>query len=469
MKKGTYLLSTLMLASVVFAETSYDYIWNSSPTGENYDWNNAANWTDGSGAAVDTVPNAESNVFIITSLENGLDGSSSDVTTGNNINLGGDVTVKSVNWEVRSNVQKFYTGGTLYTESFTLVSSAEHYISGGGPSGGVQVCIGSELNVTNADGTGLLTIGAVTAKFNYIGADTIVNDRIVADNITLLTPNAWADSSDTKLSLGWGNAGTKDEAIITVNNTLTLGDKTEIDFTRDFRENSYLSAGGINGSGKIVGVKTEGRNFYITLTGVGEFLYGGIVSGNTNVIMDSSSTQIFSNSENSFASVTMIAGRGEFEGSLGNVVIEGGTISSYDVDSADTVMNMASLTWSGGAIDINILEDMSDTIAIAGDFTTSGDDKLTFDLDFDEFGMESFLEGKDDKSYTYDILSIGGISTIDNSNFVFDDNSDKFNYDFAVEDGIGKLTISLAQVPEPADIAVFFGAFALIFAAYRRK
>ena len=94
---------------------------------------------------------------------------------------------------------------------------------------------------------------------------------------------------------------------------------------------------------------------------------------------------------------------------------------------------------------------------------------LLNNLDFDEFGMESFLEGKEDKSYTYDILSIGGTSTIDNSNFVFDDNSDKFDYAFNVEDGIGKLTISLAQVPEPADIAVFFGAFALIFAAYRRK
>ena len=432
-------LSLFAVACSAYSQDSYDYVWSGTSTGD-FKWTTSSNWSPNG------VPSSGDSVYITSTAENGLG--------ENNLDLGGDVYVGDVTWVLASDTQKLYTGGTLNAENFTADF---------GLKGFYQFCVGSRLNVSKSDGTGKLLIHN-SSKLDILGAKFIVNAAITADNIELAAANAWnGEESYMNISIGWNGGGSAEKPIIKVLNEFKIAQGSTFDSES---ANTYVSFGGINGAGTF---KPGDKKLYMTLTGSGSYEFSGVSSvtegGGIIVTSASSGVQKFVNSGFNLAGVNMQSGRLEIAGSAGDVALSGGTISSIENGSADDVLMMDSLTWSGGKIALDLDGEYADTVLISGNFSTTGSGELVFDLNFDEIVMRDLIEGSEDKKYTYDLISVGGTSGIANTNFVFEDDYGTFSYDF--ENGM--LTISLNPIPEPAAIAAILGAIALGVAARRRR
>ena len=431
-------LSLFAVACSAYSQDSYDYVWSGTSTGD-FKWTTSSNWSPNG------VPSSGDSVYITSTAENGLG--------ANNLDLGGDVYVGDVTWVLASKTQKLYTGGTLNAENFTADFGLEGYY---------QFCVGSRLNVSKSDGTGKLLIHN-SSKHSHLGAEFIVIAAITADNIELAAVNAWADESSINISIGWYGGGSAEKPIIKVLNEFSVAQGSS--FTSE-SANTYVSFGGINGAGTF---KPGDKKLYMTLTGSGSYEFSGVSSvtdgGGIIVTSASSGVQKFVNSDFNLAGVNMQSGRLEIAGSAGDVALSGGTISSIENGSADDVLMMDSLTWSGGKIALDLDGKYADTVLISGKFSTTGSGELVFDLNFDEIVMRELIEGTEDKKYTYDLISFDGKSDIANTNFVFEDDYGTFSYHF--ENGM--LTISLNPIPEPAAIAAILGAIALGVAARRRR
>lgn len=182
--------------------------------------------------------------------------------------------------------------------------------------------------------------------------------------------------------------------------------------------------------------------------------------------------QHLSNSENELTSVTV--NRGELSmvaKNAGAVSLAGGILSVYDANGTitDNVLNADSMSWSGGTVKLAVGIDFNSQIALSGALSKGENaDGLAIELEFADGVAEEFaalLETQE--SIVRELI------TYESSDFGANDASvsvigpDGFSYELLF--GKNALSVSIAQVPEPATLAAIFGAAALALAISRRR
>lgn len=410
-----------------FSSESYDYVWLGTSDGD-FKWLSPSNWSPNG------TPAEGNSVYIETTTGSGL--------AANSLDLGGGASVGGVTWVISAQTQRLYSGGALNAENFTAVVNAN---------GWQQYCFGSALNVSKGDGTGRLLM-LNYEKFDYSVIKFLANAVISADNIEIGSFNAWSGS--ISFGLGWNGGGSASAPIVKASGEMKIGNGAVFDASSS---NAYVEFGGINGLGT---VRSGGKSLNIKLAGRGDYEYGGVSDfsggGGVYVAMDSAGSQKFTNSGFNLSGLALLNGRLEIAGSAGDVSLSGGALSSLENGSSGDVLNMSSLSWSGGKISLDLDAEMADSVSVGGDFSTSGSGELVFDLHFDDLVMREALESSDDGKISWEVVSVAGTSDISNGNFAFEDGYGTFYYAF--EGGV--LTISLNPIPEPALCAAFLALMA---------
>lgn len=405
MKMKTTLYSAF-LASSLFAQ-AYDTAFTGG-SGANYNWNDPANWSNG-------VPSESSKVLIeLQDLSN------------NNLVISGVAAVDEVVWNVTGEMvhQKgLAEGGTLKTQSNSLYFKASYI----------------KADILNCEQGAYIEV-------DHGGSNT--NPIIDAGTLNL-----------AKYSLldAAGGSG-----------------------------NSYIRLGGITGQGGITVRGGDGTAAgYIELTNSQSRVFDGKISlSNPNwgpstnksvhLTMNGSAgaVQHLSNSESELTSVTVNSGELSMVAkNAGAVSLAGGILSVYDANGTitDNVLNADSMSWSGGTVKLAVGIDFNSKVALSGALS-KGENAggLAIELEFADGVAEEFaalLETQE--SIVRELI------TYESSDFGANDASvsvigpDGFSYELLF--GENALSLSIAQVPEPATLAAIFGAAALALAISRRR
>lgn len=142
----------------------------------------------------------------------------------------------------------------------------------------------------------------------------------------------------------------------------------------------------------------------------------------------------------------------------GKVSLNGGY---FGVGDNSTAINSAEWTSGGLLFDMAAIKNRY-KITIENAFTKNGDGLI--EIDFDG------LNGADYIDYTFELLSAGSLVGFDvddaNANFVAK-NLYGALADFAWDGN--SLSVTFTQIPEPAALAAFIGAAALLFALRRKR
>ena len=151
--------------------------------------------------------------------------------------------------------------------------------------------------------------------------------------------------------------------------------------------------------------------------------------------------------------------------------MQGGELSAATTSSEIATLKGSSLSWSGGILSFDIVEDTSasDKITLSGKLNKVellGAPAREIDLVANSADVLAWIEASETGSITYTLMEYAKDSTIKNSDVNFlAINGVNIAYNF----GDTALTVTLSKVPEPAMFAAIFGAIALAFVAYRRR
>ena len=480
-------LLPLFFISVVL--NAADYNWAGLPTDTgNLNWSDFSNWDPiGAPASFDNVYFNDFTVSVGSGGSYNIQGliEVNDLTiknlvipdplrffiytAGDNPTIIGNVYIGNIDtgaggdWRtpnIRGQDANMVINGSIYikADSTTTQVNASQLTLGGTNTSGFFKSLSIGENAAVDASTGYKT--AVYLDASYAGA-------------TLELAGANPDGDTSNWAVIHGVVKMNNSSISSKYATLLIGRNEEIGKFKD----SHVSIGGLSGTGristKLISDASNAATSYLTFSnaeGVNTTFNGTIVRANKNYkdnvafIMDGAGTQTLSLSGNTAGIVGVTIKNGTLyygnTDSSGKLVMEGGKFGavngSVEFDSA---------VWSGGKISYANHEaffgDTPEMIIINGEFEKALDGQIAIDFEG--------LDATDLIGYSFDLISA------DTTKGFLDDANDDFiaeNLKNALADFAwngGTLQVTFNQVPEPAEIAAFIGALALIFAIRRRR
>lgn len=236
--------------------------------------------------------------------------------------------------------------------------------------------------------------------------------------------------------------------------------------------NATTTIGGLSGESTSVHQIRIDNDTSITFTNKSDYSWNGSITDvdggaanakKLNIVMDASATgkQTMSITGGSLNDITLNGGKfilSSATATTGKVSLNGGY---FGVGNNSTAINSAEWNSGGLLFDMAAIE-YEYKITIENSFTKNGDGQI--EVDFDG------LNGADYIDYTFELLSAGSLEGFDvddaNTDFVAKNLSGALA-DFAWDGN--SLSVTFTQIPEPAALAAFIGAAALLFALRRRR
>lgn len=239
--------------------------------------------------------------------------------------------------------------------------------------------------------------------------------------------------------------------------------------------NATTTIGGLSGESTSVHQIYIDNDTSITFTNKSDYSWNGLITDadsgaanakKFNIVMDASATgkQTMSITGGSLNDITINGGKFVLSSATattattGKVSLNGGY---FGVGNTSTAINSAEWNSGGLLFDMAAIKN-GYKITIENAFTKNGDGLI--EIDFDG------LNGADYIDDTFELLSAGSLEGFDvddaNANFVAKNLSGALA-DFAWDGN--SLSVTFTQIPEPAALAAFIGAAALLFALRRRR
>ena len=484
--KKLYLLP-LFFMSVVLNATDYNWAGLPTDTG-NLNWSDFSNWDPiGAPASFDNVYFNDFTVSVGSGGSYNIQGliEVNDLTiknlvipdplrffiytAGDNPTINGNVYIGNIDtgaggdWRtpnIRGQDANMVIKGSIYikADSTTTQVNASQLTLGGTNTSGFFKSLSIGENAAVDASTGYKT--AVYLDASYAGA-----------TLELAGANPAGDTSNWAVIHG----------VVKMNNSadgskyasLLIGRNEEDGKFKD----SYVSVGGLSGTGristKLISDASNAATSHLTFTnaeGVNTIFNGYIARTNKNYkdnvafIMDGAGTQTLSLSGNTAGVVGVTVKNGTLyynnESSSGKLVMEGGKFGAVN-GSAE----FDSAVWSGGKISYANHEAFPggtpEMIIINGEFEKASDGQIAIDFEgLDATGLIG------DSFYLISADTTKGFLDDANDDFIAE-NLKNAIADFAWNGGT--LQVTFNQVPEPAEIAAFIGALALLFAIRRRR
>lgn len=236
--------------------------------------------------------------------------------------------------------------------------------------------------------------------------------------------------------------------------------------------NVKTTIGGLSGESTSVHQIYIDNDTSITFTNKSDYSWNGLITDadsgaanakKLNIVMDASATgkQTMSITGGSLNDITLNGGKfvlSSATATTGKVSLNGGY---FGVGNKSTAINSAEWNSGGLLFDMAAIKN-GYKITIENAFTKNGDGLI--EIDFDG------LNGADYIDDTFELLSAGSLEGFDvddaNANFVAK-NLYGALADFAWDGN--SLSVTFTQIPEPAALAAFIGAAALLFALRRKR
>ena len=399
---------------------------------EDFDWNDTSKWTP----TVSEVAGNDLNLNFSTTTE-----------VKSTINAG--LTAGNVVVNVKQNAPSASVGGHghffVNIERDTTFDSLTYNMTSPAWWGSyIMIKTGSTLTINNDLYAGNSGTNANFINFASNNQADYIGNIYVKGNL-VFTSNAPGPQTHAL----WTQLGD-----FTVNGAFVMKAANVGDTGRWRISNATTTIGGLSGESTSVHQIYIDNDTSITLTNKSDYSWNGLITDadsgaanakKLNIVMDASAT----------GKQTMsITG-----GSLNDITLNGGY---FGVGNNSTTINSAEWTSGGLLFDMAAIEN-GYKITIENAFTKNGDGLI--EIDFDG------LNGADYIDYdAFKLLSAGSLEGFDvddaNANFIAK-NLYGALADFAWDGN--NLSVTFTQIPEPAALAAFFGAAALLFALRRKR
>lgn len=417
---------------------------------ENFDWNDTSKWTP----TVSGVAGNDLNLNFSTTTE-----------VKSTINAG--LTAGNVVVNVKQNAPSASDGGRghfyVNIERDTTFNSLTYNMTSPAWWGSyIMIKTGSTLTINNDLYAGNSGTNANFINFASNNQADYMGNIYVKGNL-VFTSNAGGPQTHAL----WTQLGN-----FTVNGAFVMKAANVGDTGRWRISNATTTIGGLSGESTSVHQIRIDNDTSITFTNKSDYSWNGSITDvdggaanakKLNIVMDASATgkQTMSITSGSLNDITINGGKfvlSSAAATTGKVSLNGGY---FGVGNNSTAINSAEWNSGGLLFDMAAIE-YEYKITIENAFTKNGDGLI--EIDFDG------LNGADYIDYTFELLSAGSLEGFDvddaNANFVAKNLSGALA-DFAWDGN--NLSVTFTQVPEPAAIAAFFGAAALIFALRRKR
>ena len=237
--------------------------------------------------------------------------------------------------------------------------------------------------------------------------------------------------------------------------------------------NATTTIGGLSGESTSVHQIYIDNDTSITFTNKSDYSWNGLITDadsgaanakKLNIVMDASATgkQTMSITSGSLNDITINGGKfvlSSATATTGKVSLKGGY---FGVGNNSTAINSAEWTSGGLLFDMAAIES-GYKITIENAFTKNGDGQI--EVDFDGLNGAYYIDYD-----AFKLLSAGSLEGFD---------VDDANADFVAKNLYGALAdfawdgnslfVTFTQIPEPAALAAFIGAAALLFALRRKR
>lgn len=418
---------------------------------EKFDWNDTSKWTP----TVSEVAGNDLNLNFSTTTE-----------VKSTINAGftaGDVVVN-----VEQNAPAGSDGGHGHffvniERDTTFNSLTYNMTSPAWWSSYIMIKTGSTLTINNNLYAG--NSGTYANLINFASNNTAdyLGNLYVKGNL-VFTSNA----GDPQSHALWTQLGN-----FTVNGAFVMQAANVGDAGRWRISNGKTTIGGLSGESTSEHQILIDNDTSITFTNKSDYSWNGSITDDAdsgaanakklNIVMDASATdkQTMSITGGSLNDITINGGKfvlSSATATTGKVSLNGGY---FGVGNNSTAINSAEWTSGGLLFDMAAIENRY-KITIENAFTKNGDGLI--EIDFDGLNGAGYID------YTFELLSAGSFEGFDVddanayfvaknlygalANFVWDGNS---------------LSVTFTQIPEPAALAAFIGAAALLFALRRKR
>lgn len=417
---------------------------------EKFDWNDTSKWTP----TVSEVAGNDLNLNFSTTTE-----------VSSTINAGftaGDVVVN-----LKQNAPSAADGGRghffVNIEGNTTFDSLTYNMTSPAWWGSyIRIKTGSTLTINNDLYAGNSGTNANFINFASNNMADYLGNIYVKGNL-VFTSNAYGPQTHAL----WTQLGD-----FTVNGAFVMKAANVGDTGRWRISNATTTIGGLSGESTSVHQIRIDNDTSITFTNKSDYSWNGSItdvdggaanSKKLNIVMDASATgkQTMSITNGSLNDITLNGGKfvlSSATATTGKVSLNGGY---FGVGNNSTAINSAEWTSGGLLFDMAAIKN-GYKITIENAFTKNGDGLI--EIDFDG------LNGADYIDDTFELLSAGSLEGFDvddaNANFVAKNLSGALA-DFAWDGN--NLSVTFTQVPEPAALAAFIGAAALLFALRRKR
>lgn len=417
---------------------------------ENFDWNDTSKWTP----TVSGVAGNDLNLNFSTTTE-----------VKSTINAG--LTAGNVVVNVKQNAPSASDGGRghfyVNIERDTTFNSLTYNMTSPAWWGSyIMIKTGSTLTINNDLYAGNSGTNANFINFASNNQADYLGNLYVKGNL-VFTSNAPGPQTHAL----WTQLGD-----FTVNGAFVMKAANVGDTGRWRISNATTTIGGLSGESTSVHQIYIDNDTSITFTNKSDYSWNGSITDadsgaanakKLNVIMDASATgkQTMSITGGSLNDITINGGKfvlSSATATTGKVSLNGGY---FGVGNNSTAINSAEWTSGGLLFDMAAIKN-GYKITIENTFAKNGAGQI--EVDFDG------LNGADYIDDTFELLSAGSLEGFDvddaNANFVAKNLSGALA-DFAWDGN--SLSVTFTQIPEPAAIAAFIGAAALLFALRRKR
>lgn len=419
---------------------------------EKFDWNDTSNWTP----TVSEVAGNDLNLNFSTTTE-----------VKSTINAGftaGDVVVN-----VEQNAPSAADGGHghffVNIERNTTFDSLTYNMTSPAWWGSyIMIKTGSTLTINNNLYAGNSGTYANLINFASNNMADYMGNIYVKGNL-VFTSNAYGYQTHAL----WTQLGN-----FTVNGAFVMKAANVGDAGRWRISNGTTTIGGLSGESTSEHQILIDNDTSITFTNKSDYSWNGSITDDAdsgaanakkfNVIMDASATgkQTMSITSGSLNDITLNGGKfvlSSATATTGKVSLNGGY---FGVGNNSTAINSAEWTSGGLLFDMAAI-DNGYKITIENTFAKNGAGQI--EVDFDGLNGAYYIDYD-----AFELLSAGSLEGFDvddaNANFVAKNLSGALA-DFAWDGN--SLSVTFTQIPEPAAIAAFIGAAALLFALRRRR
>ena len=444
-KLSIYTLAVASMIGTLGAESLSLITGENGEISEKFDWSDTSNWTP----TVSEVAGNDLNLNFSTTTE---------VTS--TINAGftaGDVVVN-----VKQNAPSASDGGRghffVNIEGNTTFDSLTYNMTSPAWWGSyIRIKTGSTLTINND-----LYAGNSGTNANFINfASNNMADYM--GNIYVFTSNAPGPQTHAL----WTQLGD-----FTVNGAFVMKAANVGDTGRWRISNATTTIGGLSGESTSVHQIYIDNDTSITFTNKSDYSWNGLITDadsgaanakKLNIVMDASATgkQTMSITGGSLNDLTLNGGKfvlSSATATTGKVSLNGGY---FGVGNNSTAINSAEWTSGGLLFDMAAIKN-GYKITIENTFAKNGTGQI--EVDFDG------LNGADYIGDTFNLITAGSLDGFDvddaNANFIAK-NLYGALADFAWDGN--NLSVTFTQIPEPAALAAFFGAAALILALRRKR